>query len=84
MPQSPSYAHFLSTSHPSLPDLPDRADKFDPTAHVHLPPNHGLLDCPPHGLDDRFGTCFRLKEREGEWGREGIWGGGGRCDRSVC
>ncbi|KAL5354557.1 hypothetical protein ACLOAV_000646 [Pseudogymnoascus australis] len=75
MPQSrPSYAHFLSTSSPTTG--PDRPDSFDPDSHIHVTPSSGIFDCPPHSLDDRFGTCFRLKEQEGEWGRERIWGGG--------
>ncbi|OBT83201.1 hypothetical protein VE02_09145 [Pseudogymnoascus sp. 03VT05] len=68
MPQS--YAHFLSTSS-SLP--PSRDDTFDQSSHIHVPP-HLIPSCPPSALDDRFGTCFRLKAREGEWGRESIWG----------
>ncbi|OBT41249.1 hypothetical protein VE00_08983, partial [Pseudogymnoascus sp. WSF 3629] len=59
MPQS--YATFLSTSSP-LP--PNRGDTFDPQSHIHVPP-HTILDCPASTLDDRFGTCFRLRELEG-------------------
>ncbi|OBU00884.1 hypothetical protein VE01_00830 [Pseudogymnoascus verrucosus] len=70
MPQS--YTTFLSTSS-SLP--PDRSDIFDHKNHIHVPP-HVILDCPAYTVDDRFGTCFRLKEVEGEWGRERIGGGG--------